>query len=77
MKCKAAVAWEPNKPLQIEEVEVEGSREGEVSRCEAIGKPLLRRMPDIRWPYPLIPRFGSKSPARSSSSTMSRAIGNC
>ena len=30
MKCKAAVAWEPNKPLQIEEVEVEGPREGEV-----------------------------------------------
>lgn len=30
MKCKAAVAWEPKKPLQIEEVEVEGPREGEV-----------------------------------------------
>ena len=48
MKCKAAVAWEPNKPLQIEEVEVEGSREGEVSRCEANGKPPLRRLPNIR-----------------------------
>lgn len=30
MKCKAAVAWEPQKPLQIEEVEVAGPREGEV-----------------------------------------------
>ena len=30
MKCKAAVAWEPKKGLQIEEVEVEGPREGEV-----------------------------------------------
>ena len=30
MKCIAAVAWEPKKPLQIEEVEVEGPREGEV-----------------------------------------------
>ena len=30
MKCKAAVAWEPKKPLQIEEVEVDGPREGEV-----------------------------------------------
>ena len=30
MKCKAAVAWEAKKPLQIEEVEVEGPREGEL-----------------------------------------------
>ena len=30
MKCKAAVAWEPKKPLQIEEIEVEGPRSGEV-----------------------------------------------
>ena len=30
MKCKAAVAWEVKKPLEIEEVEVEGPREGEV-----------------------------------------------
>jgi S-(hydroxymethyl)glutathione dehydrogenase/alcohol dehydrogenase len=30
MKCKAAVAWEPKKPLQIEEIEVDGPREGEV-----------------------------------------------
>lgn len=30
MKCKAAVAWEPKKPLEIEEVEVEGPRSGEV-----------------------------------------------
>ena len=30
MKSKAAVAWEPKKPLQIEEVEVAGPREGEV-----------------------------------------------
>ena len=30
MKCKAAVAWEPKKPLVIEEVEVMGPKEGEV-----------------------------------------------
>lgn len=30
MKCKAAVAWAPKKPLQIEEIDVEGPREGEV-----------------------------------------------
>jgi len=30
MKSTAAVAWEPKKPLEIEEVEVEGPREGEV-----------------------------------------------
>jgi S-(hydroxymethyl)glutathione dehydrogenase/alcohol dehydrogenase len=29
MKSRAAVAWEPKKPLEIEEVEVEGPREGE------------------------------------------------
>ena len=30
MKCKAAIAWEPKKPLVIEEVEVDGPKEGEV-----------------------------------------------
>lgn len=30
MKCRAAVAWEPQKPLVIEQVEVEKPREGEV-----------------------------------------------
>jgi S-(hydroxymethyl)glutathione dehydrogenase/alcohol dehydrogenase len=30
MKARAAVAWEPKKPLVIEEIEVEGPREGEV-----------------------------------------------
>src|SRR4051794_20013824 len=30
MKSRAAVAWEPGKPLQIEEVEVEGPKRGEV-----------------------------------------------
>ena len=30
MKARAAVAWEPRKPLQIEEVEVAGPRAGEV-----------------------------------------------
>ena len=30
MKARAAVAWGPNKPLSIEEIEVEGPREGEV-----------------------------------------------
>ncbi|KAI1720765.1 alcohol dehydrogenase groES-like domain-containing protein [Ditylenchus destructor] len=30
IKCRAAVAWEPNKPLAIEEVEVEPPKRGEV-----------------------------------------------
>ncbi len=30
MKARAAVAWEPKKPLAIEEIDVEGPREGEV-----------------------------------------------
>ncbi len=30
MKAKAAVAWEPKKPLSIEMIDVEGPREGEV-----------------------------------------------
>ncbi|KAL0480291.1 alcohol dehydrogenase [Acrasis kona] len=30
IKCKAAVAWEPNKPLSIEEVEVAAPKKGEV-----------------------------------------------
>lgn len=30
MKARAAVAWEPQQPLSIEEIEVEGPREGEV-----------------------------------------------
>lgn len=30
MKCKAAIAWEPKKPLAIEEVDVEGPKAGEV-----------------------------------------------
>ena len=30
MKARAAVAWEPQQPLIIEEIEVEGPREGEV-----------------------------------------------
>jgi S-(hydroxymethyl)glutathione dehydrogenase/alcohol dehydrogenase len=30
MKARAAVAWEPGKPLEIEEIDVEGPREGEV-----------------------------------------------
>ena len=28
--CKAAVAWKPNEPSSIEEVQVEPPREGEV-----------------------------------------------
>lgn len=28
--CKAAVAWKPNEPLSIEEIEVEPPRSGEV-----------------------------------------------
>jgi S-(hydroxymethyl)glutathione dehydrogenase/alcohol dehydrogenase len=30
MKAKAAVAWQPKQPLSIEEIDVEGPREGEV-----------------------------------------------
>ena len=30
IKSRAAVAWEAGKPLVIEEIEVEGPREGEV-----------------------------------------------
>ena len=30
MKARAAVAWEPKKPLAIEDIDVEGPREGEV-----------------------------------------------
>lgn len=30
MKSRAAVAWEPQKPLSIEEIDVEGPKEGEV-----------------------------------------------
>ena len=30
MKTKAAVAWEANKPLSIEEVDLEGPKAGEV-----------------------------------------------
>ena len=30
MKVKAAVAWEANKPLAIEMIDVEGPKQGEV-----------------------------------------------
>lgn len=30
MKIRAAVAWEPQKPLAIEEIDIDGPREGEV-----------------------------------------------
>ncbi|MDE0756558.1 MAG: alcohol dehydrogenase catalytic domain-containing protein, partial [Pseudomonadales bacterium] len=30
MKARAAVAWQPNKPLTIEEIEVSGPKAGEV-----------------------------------------------
>ena len=30
MKARAAVAWEPQKPLVIEEIDVEGPQQGEV-----------------------------------------------
>lgn len=30
MKSRAAIAWEPKKPLQIEEIDVEGPKQGEV-----------------------------------------------
>ena len=38
MKVKAAVAWEPAKPLEIEEIDLEGPKAGEVLvRLEATG----------------------------------------
>ncbi|MDB6177673.1 S-(hydroxymethyl)glutathione dehydrogenase/class III alcohol dehydrogenase [Paracoccus sp. Z330] len=30
MKTRAAIAWEPNRPLEIEEIDLEGPKEGEV-----------------------------------------------
>ncbi|WEX85733.1 S-(hydroxymethyl)glutathione dehydrogenase/class III alcohol dehydrogenase [Sinorhizobium garamanticum] len=30
MKTRAAIAWEPNRPLEIEEVDLEGPKDGEV-----------------------------------------------
>lgn len=30
MKTRAAIAWEPNRPLETEEVDLEGRKEGEV-----------------------------------------------
>ena len=30
MKTRAAVAWEPGKPLEVQEVELDGPRLGEV-----------------------------------------------
>ena len=42
MKTKAAVAWEPNHPLEIEEIELEAPRDGEVLvRVHATGVGLL------------------------------------
>jgi S-(hydroxymethyl)glutathione dehydrogenase/alcohol dehydrogenase len=38
MKVKAAVAWGPNEPLKIEEVDLEGPKKGEVLiKIEATG----------------------------------------
>ena len=30
MKTRAAVAWEPGKPLEVQEVELDGPRLGEI-----------------------------------------------
>ena len=30
MKTRAAIAWEPNRPLEIEEIDLEGPKDGEV-----------------------------------------------
>ena len=30
MKTRAAVAWEPGKPLEVQEIELDGPRPGEV-----------------------------------------------
>ena len=30
MKTRVAIAWEPNQPLEIEEIDLEGPKEGEV-----------------------------------------------
>jgi len=35
MKARAAVAWEPKKPLSIEEVDVEGPRERRGTGCRS------------------------------------------
>lgn len=38
MKTRAAIAWEPGKPLEVEEVEIDGPRQGEVLvRLKATG----------------------------------------
>jgi len=37
IKCKAAIAWEANKPLSIEEIEVSPPQKGEV-RIKVITK---------------------------------------
>ena len=38
MKTRAAIAWEPGKPLEVEEVEIDGPRRGEVLvRLKATG----------------------------------------
>uniref|UniRef100_A0A183EBA6 ADH_N domain-containing protein n=1 Tax=Gongylonema pulchrum TaxID=637853 RepID=A0A183EBA6_9BILA len=40
IKCRAAIAWEPQKPLKIEEIEVAPPKEGEV-RIKVILKSIL------------------------------------
>ena len=30
MKTRAAIAWEPNRPLEIEEIDLDGPKAGEV-----------------------------------------------
>ena len=30
MKTRAAIAWEPNRPLEIEEIDLDGPKDGEV-----------------------------------------------
>ncbi|CAM9580549.1 unnamed protein product, partial [Sphacelaria rigidula] len=40
-RCKAAVAWAPNEPLKVEEIEVAPPQKGEV-RVKVIANALVR-----------------------------------
>lgn len=41
VRCKAAVAWAPNEPLKVEEIEVAPPQKGEV-RVKVIANALVR-----------------------------------
>lgn len=57
IKCRAAIAWEPNKPLSIEEIEVDPPQKGEVrikvlygALCHTDTFALTGRDPDCSFP---------------------------